>query len=227
MRLLSTAALMVFAICTVTHRAVCQYIETTPLSMSDTYVLPNNGGTLQFGVDMRDTLVFDRRSRPAIEFGMNWGSSAGSTMATSLFGMSIIDDYPRNMAAGLAHFGTRPARIVAALSGVYTDTMPADNYGDVHSFYSNGIATQVDPEVAVTGNVPEIPAGDTTGALHGFGYRDSSVTVAADGTYVELKSTNSPGNTMRLVLCNNTNSRVLYGTPTARNAWGDWRNNRD
>jgi len=32
---------------------------------------------------------------------------------------------------------------------------------------------------------------------------------------------------MRLVLCNNTNSRVLYGTPTARNAWGDWRNNRD
>ena len=94
MRLMVTVVLAVLTTCTFTHRAACQYIETTPLSTSDTYVLPNNGGTFQFGVDMRDTLVFDRRSRPAIEFGMNWGSSAGSTMATSLFGMSIIDDYP-------------------------------------------------------------------------------------------------------------------------------------
>jgi hypothetical protein len=141
MRLMFTVVLAVLATCTFVHRASGQYIETKPFSTSDTYVLPNNGGTLQFGVDMRDTLVFDRRSRPEIEFGMNWGSSAGSSTATSLFGLTLIDDYPLNMTAGLAHFGTRPARIVAALSGVFSDTMPAYNYGDVHSFYSNGIAT--------------------------------------------------------------------------------------
>ena len=106
------------------------------MNTSDTYVLPNNGGTLQFGVDMRDTLVFDRRSRPAIEFGMNWGSSAGCNTATSMFGMSIIDDYPRNMAVGLAHFGTRPARIVTALTGVCTDSMLARDVGVVHPMLS-------------------------------------------------------------------------------------------
>ena len=136
MRLMLTVVLAVLATCTCAQRAAGQYIETAPLNTSDTYDVPNNGGTLQFGVDMRDTLVFDRRSRPAIEFGMNWGSSAGSSMATSLFGMSIIDDYPRNMAAGLAHFGTRPARIVAALSGVCTDSMLAGDVGVVHPLLS-------------------------------------------------------------------------------------------
>lgn len=77
MRLMLTVVLAVLATCTCAQRAAGQYIETAPLNTSDTYDLPNNGGTLQFGVDMRDTLVFDRRSRPAIEFGLNWGSSAG------------------------------------------------------------------------------------------------------------------------------------------------------
>ena len=136
MRLIVTVVLAVLTTCTFVRRASGQYIETTPLSTSDTYVRPNNGGTFQFGVDMRDTLVFDRRSRPAIEVGMNWGSSAGCNTATSMFGMSIIDDYPRNMAAGLAHFGTRPARIVAALSGVCTDSMLAGDVGVVHPLLS-------------------------------------------------------------------------------------------
>ena len=136
MRLMVTGVLAVLTTCMVIHRASGQYIETKPLSTSDTYVLPNNGGTLQFGVDMQDTLVFDHRSHSAIEFGMNWGSSAGSSTATSLFGMSIIDDYPRNMAAGLAHFGTRPARIVAALSGVCTDSMLAGDVGVIHPLLS-------------------------------------------------------------------------------------------
>jgi hypothetical protein len=229
MRYVVTTLVVVFAVHIVSQRATGQdeqYIETSPLSTTDTY-LTSGDTTVTLGVNVQDTSVFNRRRRAAIEFGMNWGSSAASKAATSMFGLSLIDDYPLNMTAGLAHFGTRPARIVAALSGVFSDTMPAYNYGDVHSFYSNGIATQVDPELAVAGNVPVIQAGDTTGAINGFGYRDTLVTVAADGTYVELKSTNSPGNTMRLVLCNNTSSSVLYGTPTARNAWGDWRNNRD
>jgi hypothetical protein len=138
MRLMVTVVLVVLTTCTVIHRASGQYIETAPLSTSDTYVMPNNGGTLQFGVDMRDTLVFDRRSRPAIEFGMNWGSWAGSSIATSLFGMSIIDDYPRNMVAGPAHFGTRPARIVAALTGGYSDSRLAGDVAIVHSSLSYG-----------------------------------------------------------------------------------------
>ena len=136
MRFMLTVVLAVLATCTCAQRAAGQYIETAPLNTSETYDLPNNGGMLQFGVYMRDTLVSDRRSRPAIEFGMNWGSSAGSSTATSMFGMSIIDDYPRNMVAGLAHFGTRPARIVAALTGGYSDSMLAGDVAIVHSLLS-------------------------------------------------------------------------------------------
>ena len=153
MRYVIMTLVVLLAAHTFSQPANGQYIETSPLSVTDTY-LTSGGTTVTLGVNVQDTSVFYRRQRAAIEFGMNWGSSAASTTATSMFGLSLIDDYPRNMIGGLTHFEDRPVRIIAALTGTYQSTSTNENFGDIHSFYSNGIATQVDPEVTIIGGQP-------------------------------------------------------------------------
>lgn len=129
--------------------AYSQQVETLPISMTDDYLTAGRGSSVEPNpprVDMTNTNVFDR-GRRGIEFGLNWGSSGGSDVGTTLFGLTVIDDYPEHMEQGLLNTGQRQLRIIAALNGDYAATPSFKNYGDLIAFYSNGIASQIDPEL--------------------------------------------------------------------------------
>jgi hypothetical protein len=205
-----------------------QLAETLPISMTDEYFDAGRGSALLANpprVDMTNTAVFDRGKRN-IEFGLNWGSSGGSVDATSLFGLTIIDDYPRSMMAGLQHYGQTPVRIIAALNNAYDASPAFDKYGDLIAFFSNGIATQIDPEVVYDNNLkePQPNATASPGAYHCFKHVDLSITTehrVAD--HLKLQTDASAPNTLTAVLWGNTNSQVLYGARTNDASWGSWR----
>lgn len=209
-----------------------QLAETLPISMTDEYFDAGRGSALLANpprVDMTNTAVFDRGKRN-IEFGLNWGSSGGSVDATSLFGLTIIDDYPRSMAAGLQHYGQTPVRIIAALNDEYDASPAFDKYGDLIAFFSNGIATQIDPEVVYDDDLhePQPNATASPGAYHCFKHVDMSITAehrVAD--HLKLKTDASAPSTLTAVLWGNTNSQVLYGARTNDASWGSWRSMLD